>query len=236
MVTEGGSGQSVTMSTGSGRGFETLMGSAPPPLLRQGMTEIEEHYRTENGFILIEMRLRTVMQIFNSLDPSPFHEKDLDPDAEEYITGIVQDFALSQPMKILIHLPCRESECEEARTLEPAIQHHFSYLEASAAREIRLKLRQARVSLAIGIGFLLVMGVISTLISPYTQHGFAAWVAGGLLIVSWVAMWEPINIFLYGWWPIRRKQRIYGKISRMPVEVRHDEDGETQVPARSQKD
>ena len=187
------------------------------------MTEIEEHYRTENGAILIEMRLRTVMQIFNSLDPSPFHEKDLDPDAEAYITEMVQDFPLPQPMKIVIHLPCQEAECEEAKTLEPAIQHHFSYLEASAARELRAKFRQGRVSLAIGIGFLLVMGVISVLISPYTQHGFASWVAGGLLIVSWVAMWEPINTFLYGWWPIRRKRRIYEKISRMKVEVRHDD-------------
>jgi hypothetical protein len=187
------------------------------------MTEIEEHYRTENGLILIEMRLRTVMQIFNSLDPSPFHEKDLDPDAEAYISEIVQDFPLAQPMKILIHLPCQEAECEEARTLEPAIQHHFGYLEASAARELRLKFRQGRVSLAIGIGFLLVMGVIYTLISPFTKSGFATWVAGGLLIVSWVAMWEPINIFLYGWWPIRRKLRIYEKISRMKVEVRHDD-------------
>jgi hypothetical protein len=187
------------------------------------MTEIESHYRTENGAILIEMRLRTVMQIFNSLDPAPFHEKDLDPDAEAYITEIVQDFPIAQPMKIVIHLPCKESECEEARTLEMAIRHHYNYLEASAARELRLKFRQGRVSLAIGIAFLLVMGVISTLISPYTHSGFAAWVVGGLLIVSWVAMWEPINIFLYGWWPIRRKRRIYEKVSRIQVEVRHDD-------------
>jgi hypothetical protein len=187
------------------------------------MTEIEEHYRTENGAILIEMRLRTVMQIFNSLDPAPFHEKDLDPDAEAYITEIVQDFPLAQPMKIVIHLPCREAECEEAVTLEKAIRNHFNYAEASASRELRLKFRQGRVSLVIGIAFLLSMGVISVLITPYTQHGYVAWVAGGLLIVSWVAMWEPINIFLYGWWPIRRKNLIYQKISRMPVEVRHDD-------------
>jgi hypothetical protein len=198
------------------------------------MTEIEEHYRTENGAILIEMRLRTVMQIFNSLDPAPFHEKDLDSDAEEYINGIVQDFPLAQPMKILIHLPCREAECEEAVTLERAIRNHFNYLEASAARELRLKFRQGRVSLAIGIAFLLVMGLISTLISPYTTHGYVAWVAGGLLIVSWVAMWEPINIFLYGWWPIRRKQLICAKISRMPVEVKHDDNGGDEgIPAPS---
>ncbi|MDD1664592.1 MAG: hypothetical protein LUQ32_04500, partial [Methanomicrobiales archaeon] len=98
------------------------------------------------------------------------------------------------------------------------------------ARELRLKFQQGRVSLAIGIAFLLIMGFISTLISPYTTHSYVAWIAGGLLIVSWVAMWEPINIFLYLWWPIRRKQQIYAKISRMPVEVRHDEGEEESTP------
>jgi len=206
---------------------ETLMAHAgttsTPEVAGRGMSEIEEHYRTENGAILIEMRLRTILQIFNSLDPAPFHEKDLDPDAEAYITENVQDFPLAQPMKILIHIPGGEAECDEARTLEMAIHNHYSYLEASAARELRLKFRQGRVSLAIGIGFLLSMGVISVLIAPYTQNSYGAWVAGGLLIVSWVAMWEPINTFLYLWWPIRRKQRIFRKISQMPVEIRHDD-------------
>ncbi len=199
------------------------------------MTEIEEHYRTENGSILIEMRLRTVMQIFNSLDPAPFHEKDLDPDAEEYIAGIVQDFPIAKPMKILIHLPCKESECEEAKTLQLAIRHHFGYLEASAARELRLKFRQGRVSLLIGIGFLLAMGVLSVLIAPFTSNGYVAWLAGGLLIVAWVAMWEPINTVLSLWWPIRRKQQIFEKISRMPVEVRHDDSDGEESPWVEQK-
>jgi len=188
------------------------------------MTEIESHYRTENGSILIEMRLRTVMQIFNSLDPAPFHEKDLDPDAEAYITEIVQDFPLAQPMKIVIHLPCREAECEEAGTLEMAIRNHYNYLEASAAREMRLKFRQGRVSLAIGLSFLFVMAGAFHVIQSYNLfQGPTSFLTQGLLIVSWVAMWEPITIFLYGWWPIRRKQRIYEKIRGMKVEVRHDD-------------
>lgn len=188
------------------------------------MTEIESHYRTENGDILIEIRLRTVMQIFNSLDPSPFHEKDLDPDAEAYITEIVQDFPLAQPMKIVIHLPCREAECEEATTLEMAIRNHYNYLEASAARELRLKFRQGRVSLVIGLAFLLLMTGATYLIqSRNLLPTPISFLSQGFVIVSWVAMWEPINIFLYLWWPIRRKQRIYDKICRMKVEVRHDD-------------
>ncbi len=36
---------------------------------------------------VIEVHLRTVDQLFNSLDPLPFHKPDLDEKAERYITG-----------------------------------------------------------------------------------------------------------------------------------------------------
>ena len=36
----------------------------------------------------IEISLSRLSQLFNSFDPSPFHERDLDPDAKEYTVGI----------------------------------------------------------------------------------------------------------------------------------------------------
>jgi hypothetical protein len=34
-----------------------------------------------------------------------------------------------------------------------------------------------------------------------------------------VAMWRPMQIYLYDWWPVRRRSRIHRKLSLMPVEV-----------------
>ena len=42
----------------------------------------------------------------------------------------------------------------------------------------------------------------------------------GLIIAGWVAMWRPMEIFLYEWWPLLRKGRLYEKLSRMRVDVR----------------
>ncbi len=42
----------------------------------------------------------------------------------------------------------------------------------------------------------------------------------GLLIIGWVAMWEPINTLLYGWWPIVHKRNIYQKIIDMDISIR----------------
>jgi hypothetical protein len=41
-----------------------------------------------------------------------------------------------------------------------------------------------------------------------------------MLIIGWVAMWRPLEIFLYEWVPIRRRCRILAKLAEMPVIVR----------------
>jgi hypothetical protein len=32
-----------------------------------------------------------------------------------------------------------------------------------------------------------------------------------------VALWQPINIFLYDWWPIRRLVKLYGRLAGAEV-------------------
>jgi hypothetical protein len=40
----------------------------------------------------IEIYLENLEQFFNSMDPSPFHEKDLDDNAEEFIISWAEEF------------------------------------------------------------------------------------------------------------------------------------------------
>lgn len=51
-------------------------------------------------------------------------------------------------------------------------------------------------------------------------RGLAAEIADeGLYIVGWVAMWRPLEVFLYDWRPIRHRA-LYAKLARIPVIVR----------------
>ena len=36
-------------------------------------------------------------------------------------------------------------------------------------------------------------------------------------IGAWVALWRPIEIFLYDWWPIRAEARLFDRLSQMEV-------------------
>src|ERR1041385_4027471 len=52
----------------------------------------------------IELNLRDINQLFNTMDPSPFHEKDLDHDAEEFILSWAREFPVDEPVVLVVHL------------------------------------------------------------------------------------------------------------------------------------
>ena len=45
-----------------------------------------------------------------------------------------------------------------------------------------------------------------------------------LLIGGWVAMWRPLEVFLYDWWPIRAEARLYDRLGAMPVRIEYKPD------------
>lgn len=165
------------------------------------------------------MKLTDVRQLFNSLDPAPFIEKDLDRDAESYIVDSVRDFHLKTPLRLVIHLPSSATS-ESVQGIPDVIHNYFSYRAATVSRELKYTLREGRHALLIGVVFLFACITIRQLISLTWEGTFAEIVEEGVLISGWVAMWRPLQIFLYDWWPIRRRRRIYEKIREMPIDVR----------------
>jgi hypothetical protein len=184
-----------------------------------GMADIESLYRKENGRILIEIKLSSVMQLFNSFDPAPFHEKELDSAAEHYIVDTVSDFPKKTPLKILIYLPPDIVTTERAMKIPAAIHNHFQYKMLVSDRKFRTHFRHGRITLLIGLSFLTIALVARQYASTLQNHFVAQLVADALLIIGWAAMWEPITVLLYELWPIIQIKKTYEKISTMEIEV-----------------
>lgn len=174
-------------------------------------------YRRDGDYWLIELNLRDTRQLFHHLDPAPFREKDLDPAAEAYVDEAVREIGLGKATKLLIHLPAAEAASDETRTLAEAVSHYFDYRAQQARVELRRLLKRGLANLAIGLAFL--FACLSLRRSIADIAGYEV-LAEGVLIIGWVALWRPVEIFLYDWWPIRRQQRRFAFIARMPVEVK----------------
>ena len=166
----------------------------------------------------IEVRLRELAQLFNSMDPSPFIDRDLDAAAEEFIVSWAQELSHKAELELVIHLATLPPPDRVAGT-EEAVRHYFASRAEIRHRELRLLLRRGRSSLLIGLLFLaacLGLGEMSLRALPATWNHF---VELGLQIVGWVAMWRPLEIFLYEWWPIRNDQRLLERLARMKVRL-----------------
>ena len=167
----------------------------------------------------IEIYLDRIEQLFNSMDPSPFQEKDLDHDAEEFIVSWAQEFHHREPLILRVHVKQLPDESEVQRLIEKAVRNYFSYRWNFNRLEFKRLMKQGRISLVIGGLFLIACLLMSELLAQ-SQQGPALTIAReSLTIAGWVAMWRPMQIFLYDWWPLRGIGAIYRRLSQSAVEV-----------------
>lgn len=167
----------------------------------------------------IEINLNRLPQLFNSLDPSPFRERDLDPDAEDYIVGSAEEISLQHPLALVIHLPADQLPTQGLPGVREAIHNYFAHRTDQESRRLRLLFRDGRIALLIGLGFLFCCMLLRELAFSFGSDSASDIFGEGMLIIGWVAMWRPLEIFLYEWVPIRRRCRILAKLAEMPVIV-----------------
>lgn len=174
-----------------------------------------------DGRYEIAIRVRTITQLFNSLDPSPFRERDLDPHTDEFVVGWARELPHGAPFTIVVELPPEEAAKPEAAGIGEAFANYFRHRAEVADRDLRELFRVGWRSLAIGLIVLIVCLVGSQVVTKMVGNVVVARVLGeSLIIVGWVANWRPIEIYLYEWWPIRRRIMLFRRITAAPVEVR----------------
>jgi hypothetical protein len=108
----------------------------------------------------------------------------------------------------------------EEAVVADAIRKHFARQSRHLRQQLRLLIRRGLVSLGIGIAFLAAVFGISTAVSGFMKgHPLAPLFEQGLLIVGWVAMWRPLEIFLYDWWPVAGERRMHERLSVIDVRL-----------------
>ncbi|MCE0497919.1 MAG: hypothetical protein LV481_08255 [Methylacidiphilales bacterium] len=177
----------------------------------------------------IQLNLRDINQLFNTIDPSPFPEKDLDRSAEDFIVSWAQEFPVEEPVDLIVYLRKFPEGHPPKHLIEEAIHHYFAYRARLTQLEFRRLMRQGRTSLMVGLSFLGLCLFITEILLPTSTSILPEFIRQGLTIAGWVAMWRPMEIYFYDWWPLLRRGKIFDKLSRMPIEVRKGHDPEAEL-------
>lgn len=182
-------------------------------------TALESHYQREGEDYLVELRVTALDQLLDSLDPAPFRKRTLVPEAEDYIIACARDLPRRQ-LKLVLYLPEELSGKINATALSGTVKNHFAYRAESSRRLLRQVLRNGGVSLLIGLTFLITCVGLRELLGPRPPSWMGRILKEGLLVCGWVAMWRPIQVFLYDWWPLLGDCRLFRRLEGSETQIR----------------
>jgi len=169
----------------------------------------------------IELQVEKIGQLFESFDPMPFRERDLDRNAEDFIVGWARELPSRAPIRILVHMPAGEASDEQTQTLQQAFSRYFRYRAEATAGSLSELFRIGRYSLLIGLVVLSSCLTLAQLIARLSgAEPFGALAREGLIILGWVANWRPIEIFLYDWWPVKSRHALFHRLAGAKVVIR----------------
>lgn len=167
----------------------------------------------------LQLRVREIGQLFNSMDPTPFLNKDLDREAEVFIETWAEEHPLKSRLRITIHLEHLPAEIEPSAIMIEAIHNYFDHKASLVRGKLRHLLQEGRISLVIGITFVTLCLIAVDVMGQLCTGAVVGIARESLMIVGWVAMWRPLQIFLYDWWPLLRSIRVYQNISHAHIRV-----------------
>jgi len=171
----------------------------------------------EHGAAVLDLRLGELRQLFNSMDPAPFRERDLDPKASDYIIDWAAEVPAKQALSLVLHLG---SPASDVAMVGDAVREYFQRRAVAKRRELSKLFKVGRVSLVIGLAFLaFAIAVGEALAGLMTKESYGWLLKESLVIGGWVALWRPLEIFLYDWWPLRAQAKLYDRLGRMQVSV-----------------
>jgi hypothetical protein len=171
---------------------------------------------------VIEVHVGELRQLFNSIDPSPFRSRDLDPKAEEFVVGWAKDLPRNVALALVVDLDRQAGLPDEAAVLRDAIHEFFRQRAQTYRGQLRELFRLGRTSLIIGLTVL--AGAVALgdfLASLLKTSRIGEILRESLTIGGWVSMWRPLEIFLYDWWPIRDEAQLSDRLAAMPVRIRY---------------
>jgi hypothetical protein len=174
----------------------------------------------EEGRAVLELHVAELRQLFNSMDPAPFRERDLDSRAQDYIVDWAREVSAGRAMALVVRIDSQAVTPEAASMLRDAVGEYFRQRALSTRRQMRRLLRLGRISLLIGLVFLAIAFFVGEFIAGlFDKERYTRLLQESLVIGGWVALWRPMEIFLYDWWPIREETRLYERLSRMEVQL-----------------
>jgi hypothetical protein len=166
----------------------------------------------------IDIVIKNLEDAFSHFDYVSFREKSLNGELEDYIFRAVKRFSLKKEVRLVIHAPEGKSQ-SEFELLKDTIHSHFSYKAREFEYSMSQQFIQWRINMLIGVLCVILCLILMEILDAFSYINAIKVIKESLLIVGWVALWEPVAFILFGWQSIKKDKLYCRKLCSMPIRI-----------------
>ncbi|HMK03386.1 MAG TPA: hypothetical protein VK489_04310 [Ferruginibacter sp.] len=170
-----------------------------------------------NGTSEIKLQLLNINELLRS-PGSLFRKRTLKTDAEEFIVEEAEALPRRAAINMKVHLAL--SEVKHKDDIIPAIHRHFCYRREQSQKKYKRTLQYGWRILFIALGLLAVIFLLTEIalhLAP--DNRLVQFIRESFIIFGWVALWHPLEVLLYDWYPIKTNINLYYRLEHSTVQV-----------------
>ena len=178
----------------------------------------------ETGSVIIDIYIGCSDEFYNRFDASPDHEREISDEVLTYIRHSVEDMSPDERKKarisVYLEKDLYERECRD-HCMVRALRGCFANRLDAEKRKYRHALIKGRRMFLRGMIFLIVCLVAcSAYLRVTTKSDLNDALSQSFVIIGWVALWRPIEFYLYDRRDMAAGLKELETVCQMPIDIR----------------
>ena len=138
--------------------------------------------------------------------------------SEEFIVEEAEALKPKEAIHIKIHLSLTDIKYKD--DIAAAIHSHFCYRREQSQKKFKRELKYGLTILFIALVMLAVIFSLTEIVSQFkSENKLVIFIKESFIILGWVALWRPMELLLYDWYPIKREIQLFHRLEKSNVQV-----------------
>lgn len=147
-----------------------------------------------------------------------YRKRTINRDAEDFIVEEAENLSHKESINIVVHLLSPETQMKD--NIEPALRRHFCYRKEQSQKKFKRTLQYGWRTLFIALGLLVILFIMVEIsIRFWPENKIAMFIRESFIVLGWVALWRPMELLLYDWYPIKRDINLFRRLEQSNVKV-----------------
>ena len=165
----------------------------------------------------LTLNLQNANEILRSPE-APYRKRAINRDVEDFIVEEAENLSRKNAINIVVYL--LSSETEKNDYIEIALHRHFCYRKEQSQKKFKRVLQYGWRTLVIALGLLVVLFSLTQIaIRLWPENRIVMFIRESFIILGWVALWRPMELLLYDWYPIKRNIDLFRRLEQSNVQV-----------------